>query len=637
MNFTADKKNLMKSFIRAMLVVIAVDMNMEIIPYELIANDNKLIRCIYTIMLSINNFGIISAIATVMLLKPLMKSFYQRNNYVWICRIPAVLFSMFMIIGYSFHMQDSYYLLFGDWDLGQTCKTILQFIGYYNLFYMSLEHFYYFIFEKCVSCKEDGSTFINAMLDKRPILAPFCILSICWLPFLIAFFPGFIQGDTPDQIRQFFGMADNTSDYLNLINEEMVLNNHHPVIHTLLLGGCFKVGHVLGSDNLGIFLYVIIQYVILAMAISFGLYYLKKLQLSHLVRAGILAFYALVPIFSNYALLTTKDVYYSIGLLGFVIFLADLSINDFAFYNNKRYLCIYVISCIVAVLFRHNGIYVLLISLLGVLIAWKNHRKFAIKSIVGLVLLSTVINSFILPAFQITGGSRREALSVPMQQTARYIYEYGDELTPDEYQEINAVMDVNFCKYLYEPRFADPVKATFNENASQQDLVKYFKNWFFMFFKHPGCYVEAFLNNTYGYFYFGDAAVWKYDKTESENVQSLINPSGFNIHHIDKLHSLSTFAEFYIKLFNHLPIISLFHCSAFYTWVLIVLIAIILYKSKHSFATILPLIASVLVCFAGPLNGTADMRYMFPVVFILPVFSGICIKIVDGNKLSEGK
>ena len=95
-------------------------------------------------------------------------------------------------------------------------------------------------------------------------------------------------------------------------------------------------------------------------------------------------------------------------------------------------------------------------------------------------------------------------LSVPFQQTARYVRDYADEVTEEERDAIDRVLDSDTIGEVDDPNISDPVKKTFNEDADSEDLKAYFKVWFQMFLKHPVCYIEATLNNYYGYFYMGN-------------------------------------------------------------------------------------------------------------------------------------
>ena len=46
--------------------------------------------------------------------------------------------------------------------------------------------------------------------------------------------------------------------------------------------------------------------------------------------------------------------------------------------------------------------------------------------------LTTCYSKVILPYFKITNGSIREMLSIPFQQTARYVKNHGDEISEED-------------------------------------------------------------------------------------------------------------------------------------------------------------------------------------------------------------
>lgn len=69
-----------------------------------------------------------------------------------------------------------------------------------------------------------------------------------------------------------------------------------------------------------------------------------------------------------------------------------------------------------------------------------------------------------------------EGLSVPFQQTARYVCEYEDEVTEYERQVINDTLNFDAMKN-YEPRISDPIKILYRGG----DLGPYMKIWVQMF------------------------------------------------------------------------------------------------------------------------------------------------------------
>ena len=84
------------------------------------------------------------------------------------------------------------------------------------------------------------------------------------------------------------------------------------------------------------------------------------------------------------------------------------------------------------------------------------------------------------PQLGVEKGSVKEVLSIPFQQTARYIKEYPEEVTLKEKKAINDILSYDGIKENYNPEISDFVKNTFRE-GSEDKLDEYFKVWFEMF------------------------------------------------------------------------------------------------------------------------------------------------------------
>lgn len=120
------------------------------------------------------------------------------------------------------------------------------------------------------------------------------------------------MGDTGAQIRQWFNYPNGTSDYLRLLNPNVLLNGHHPVVHTAIIGSCVQLGlSLFNSANASLIIYTCAQFVITAACMAYSISSLRKLGVSLPVRGAILLFFAFMPMFSNYAALLTKDVLFA--------------------------------------------------------------------------------------------------------------------------------------------------------------------------------------------------------------------------------------------------------------------------------------------------------------------------------------
>ena len=92
-------------------------------------------------------------------------------------------------------------------------------------------------------------------------------------------------------------------------------------------------------------------------------------------------------------------------------------------------------------------------------------------------------------------------LSVPVQQTARYVRDAGESVTELERKHIDAVWDYDLLAEKYNPDISDPVKQTYKQTATISDLKRYAFTWFDMFLKRPDIYLLTTMNNYYLYFY----------------------------------------------------------------------------------------------------------------------------------------
>ena len=93
-------------------------------------------------------------------------------------------------------------------------------------------------------------------------------------------------------------------------------------------------------------------------------------------------------------------------------------------------------------------------------------------------IIMPVVNN----AFQIIPGGKQEMLSLPFQMTARYVKNYEDEITEEEYIVLDKVLTMEDLVDRYDPINADPVK-DYYQKGEDSDYVEYIKVWFKTGFK----------------------------------------------------------------------------------------------------------------------------------------------------------
>ena len=552
--------------------------------------------------------------------------FYQKSTIIpkkKSLKVLSLILAFFMIFGNSFMCVGSTALIFKN--IGYFLLSLIMYIGYYYLFLVLISYLFRFLDKNNFSeenKEKKGNKFV-ATFKKHPFLFSLCFIVICWLPYIISYYPIILSPDPSFQIRQFFGIRTKYADYAILLDENVVMTNHHPVTHTMLLGGCLKLGTMIGNDNLGLFFYSIIQISVLASVLAFSIYYMQKMGLKTKYLIGVLLIYALVPMFPLYAMSGVKDVLFGAFIFLYFIFLHNLVKTKCEGYKWWNYLLI-IILLILICLFRNNGIHVLILSLPFTLIIARKKWKQLLTVMVCVFGFYGVFDKVILPYYKITPGSIREVLSVPFQQTARLAKYHGDEFTEEEIATIDKILGYDDLAERYDPELADPVKNEFNKYATDEDLKEYFKVWFNGLIKHPGTYIEATMNNVYGFFCPEKTKWYVY-----YNFDNRITENGFDYHYNSLETSRNILSE-YAVAFPYIPGIGLISNIGFNVWIIFTLFAYAIYKKLYKNILVLaPALILILVCVVGPAN--TYFRYALPFIFAMPFIIGVFLEKRENN------
>ena len=530
--------------------------------------------------------------------------------------ILSIIYSTCIIIGNSFMLTNSFKYIEKNLFINITVYIIFIFIFYMllNIIFTKLDN----IKLNKNKCSKIKNLKLYSLFDKKTFLFCLIFIIICWLPYIISFYPIILSPDPSFQIRQYFGIPNKYSDYSIILDPNVTITNHHPVIHTLLLGTCLKLGTLINNVNLGLFFYSLIQIIILSSTLAYTIKFLKDNNISDKYLILMLLVYSFVPVFPFYSMSAVKDVIFGSLIILYIIALYKIiKADDIKFKNIIKL----IILLILIILFRNNGIHTIILSLPFLLFIKKN-KKYKLKILAILIFIigfNYSYNSIILPYFKITPTSIRETLSIPFQQTARYVKEHGKEITEEEKKAIDKVLKYDTLADRYQYEISDPVKNEYNKYATSEDLKKYFNVWFSEFKKHPKTYFEATINNTYGYYYPLKTNWYFYHKYDKR-----ITEDGFDYHYND-LKKSRIILSIYGKIFSYIPILNVFVNIGFNVWLLIFMFAYLFYKKKYKeLIYLLPSLVLVLVCIASPVN--TYFRYALPYVFALMLNFGLFMK-----------
>lgn len=164
-----------------------------------------------------------------------------------------------------------------------------------------------------------------------------------------------------------------------------------------------------------------------------------------------------------------------------------------------------------------------------------------------------------------------EALSIPFQQTARYLKYYPNDVTSNEFKVIDKILNARTISKVYKPTIADPVKATFKRSSTSKDLYQYFIVWGKHFMRHPSVYIDAFVAKTSGYYYPFSWSVTRRGVHLYQSKHKALNPEKFDFYYVFP-ESLRKGLSLYIESFFKLPFFSALLSPGIYLWGLIIII-----------------------------------------------------------------
>ncbi|MDD6811868.1 MAG: DUF6020 family protein [Lachnospiraceae bacterium] len=451
--------------------------------------------------------------------------------------------------------------------------------------------------------------------EKWKNLMTFCFFLICWLPVLLAVYPGFFVYDAQDEYLQ---VASRT------------FTTHHPLVHVLLLGGIICAVHKLtDSYNLGIACYMVVQMMIVSGGFTFLLSYLRKKKVSKGLRLLAMLYFAFFPVIVMFTLCSAKDTIFTVALLLLVICLLEMGIAKENFFTSKKKMIFFVVCALTMMLFRKNGIYAF--AVMVPVLLWyhkKNWKKMAV--LLAVTFLSYfLINGTLTVAFHAQNEENQELLTVPIQQLAR-TYKFNKEVFDEE--DIDTLHEIlpEEALVLYNPKLSDPVKYRFNNSAFVADKSKYAKLWLKIGLKKPLSYLNAWLMTSYGFWYpdtvidvYSGNTVFTFTYEDSSYFGYEVELPGVRDSKIPWLDE--TYRKLSLEVAQEkIPILSMLYSPGCMFWCFAFVISFVLYRKKYHI--LVPYLLVLLIWLTVILGPTYLPRYVLIFWFGLPLFAAVLLE-----------
>lgn len=520
----------------------------------------------------------------------------------------AALLGLFTLTGLSMEASDSLAFLYS----GLVClaKAAAVWAGYAVLIYFCLRAVFYGLDRLAASPgrSRKGPGWLKTASPKT-VLCSMGVILLCWLPYYICLFPGASNSDTWWQLEQVTGVQP--------------LNAGHPLLHTFLQSGLILAGKtLLGSWNAGVFLAVLVQSLSMAAVLAYSVHFLVRLNVQPVLPGLLLALYGLVPTFPRSATILMKDTPYSFSVLLFTVLVLEAVLlpQQFAAKRYKKPLA--ALAAFLVCTMRYNGP----VLLIGVLLfsgpaLWKTAKSSRARAaLAAWLVLPLVLGYGISAGLKALPGVEQanpnETLSVPLQQTGRFVRDFGDEVTDEEREVIDRVVQYDQLAEVYTPWLADPIKSYINrEDATDADRAAYRQVWMAQTLRHPVNALEAFVNLNYGWVYPGVTnPCWSYSPVADNDY--VTRPAL-----LDRLEALLDKADFAFLL----PVTSWFENLGLAAWGLLALGAWLSARRVKGLGGALSVqYLTLLMCLFGPVF-FGHGRYGWPLLFCWPVLLAAAI------------
>lgn len=424
----------------------------------------------------------------------------------------------------------------------------------------------------------------------------FALLLAGWIPVWLAFYPGTFA---PDSVTQF-------SEYMY---EEF--SPHHPLLHTLLLGGCMQFAmdrDLEGYATSGVAFYSLVQMVLMAAMLAYACRWLRKRNAPLWARLCVTLLFMLFPFYSLWSFCAQKDVLFGGLTLIFLIQLVDLWKDGI---RSPLRIIAFVVTAALMMLMRNNGIYALCLLLPLVIVLAKNARVRMTLLMAGCIAVYLLANGLLIWSLDAEESDASvEMLSIPLQQLARVAAEDPDAFAEEERLYIEELYPYGFSQY-YSPSCADPVKWAMDSDALE--VPKLLSIWMRVGLSHPQTYLEAFLVQNLPYYLPASEMQYRFDL----GVRQVSEDFEIETHsYLPKLKACYEGYDQTLELFG-LPGVHLLSDTAFFVWLCLGAFGLAVYRRQRQWMAALGFLLAIwITCLLGPI---AIMRYMLGFFYGMPV------------------
>lgn len=320
---------------------------------------------------------------------------------------------------------------------------------------------------------------------------------VLWIPYLLAYWPGFIFGDSIVSLSQALGLSG--------------YSNHHPFVYTMFIKLCLAIAHSLGFGNTaGCVLYSVVQMAFMGLCFGYvGAWIKTRLNLGVLASVSALVAFASIPYIATYSVAMWKDPMFSAAVAALTPLVADFVFSKGSVLRSRKtWLMGFVVLLVAMVFLRSNGVYIALVLFLSLVVVglccltkkceWSKRGVFVLSSLVLVVVVGhSAITGPVYRAIGVSASPKVESYGVLLNQMAR-VAASGAEMSASDASYMDSLLPLDLYESTYRPCCADMLKWDPNFNGAMVN-EEFLGHWLSMLWDNPVVYLESWELQTFGF------------------------------------------------------------------------------------------------------------------------------------------
>ncbi len=506
----------------------------------------------------------------------------------------GIIIGTFYTIGLSFEKMGT---------LSWTIENRRYLINYINHYFSYSVLYYCFAYLTYQFIRKKSTASVNdrvIVFSLKRVFLYWVILILAYVPWYLYCYPGVVTNDSKDQLRMALFL--------------MPQSDHHPYFLTLLIRGIlFVVNQITESVQIGVGVCSLLQMLFLTFVFSLTFERIRFYVSNRVILGIIFIWFAFYPVNSMYSVTLWKDILFSACLLSLLICLDFITEKDDIFFSSNKKCFFLFLILLMLPLSRHNGIAITFVMAIVLLVRYSRYRRRLLMICCCSLMFYAIFQYLLLPVMNVKKVDSGLLLSVPCQQIARTLYYHNEEIPAENLEIIEKYFSDNQFWKMYRAKNADRVKDGFKNELFVMNPIKFIKQWFLLGVRYPVDYLEAFLNNNYGY-WFPETNYWIIDYGVAKAAEEF----GVYSAPIIKLGIIDKIYNFQIdRQYNKIPVLSLLFKPGACWWVWVFCGIYCLYRNKNKIILLVPGFVLWMTLLLSPIY--CEFRYTYGLFIGMPL------------------